>query len=213
MWGRGFLKKKGTTSIHFLGWKSVPGPCSYRTFWLQYSSESFKGMHLRIRDALNRYTCGRLHSNKTAVSPFSTQIKLWWELWNIVQTLWLDKENETSFPPSRLNLPHIQTEKEKKSMYNVEKEIYSHSLYNSGLYIIYFLNCKNQSKTWKNQGETTLLNKSGRKQNKVQNSSFPFVILTFRPSKKLQLQDGAQKIDGAQPSVHNDRNQSSHLFN
>lgn len=60
----------------------------------------------------------------------------------------LTKKN-FSLPLSRINLPHIQTEK--KSMYNVEKEVYSHSLYNSGLYIIYFLNCMNQSKTRKNK--------------------------------------------------------------
>lgn len=111
--------------------------------------------------------------------------------------------------------PHTDR-KRKKNMYNVEKEIYSHSLYNSGLYIIYFLNCKNQSKTRKTKEKLHYLTNAARK-NKVQNSSFPFVILTFRPSKKkkkhFNCKTEYRKIDGAQTSVHNGRNQSSHLSN
>lgn len=100
---------KGTTSICFLGWKSVP---SLRTFWLQYSSKSFKGMYLWIRDALNCYKWEHLLSNKLAVPPIHNQPYME----NIVQTLWPDKERACFlFPNSRRTFPTSTEGKTKKT--------------------------------------------------------------------------------------------------
>lgn len=128
---------KGTTSICFLGWKSVP---SLRTFWLQYSSKSFKGLYLWIRDALNCYKWEHLLSNKLAVPPIHNQLYME----NIVQTLcdWTKSEHVFCSPTAGEPSPQAQKEnqKEKKSLLCTrwKKKINSHNLYNSGLYIIYF---------------------------------------------------------------------------
>lgn len=73
-------------------------------------------------------------------------------------------------------------------MYNVEKPSIPVVCTIQAYTLFTLLTARTEDKnTKKNQGVTTLLDNSGRKKIRSGTRLFPFVILTFRPSKKEKI--------------------------
>lgn len=153
-WGRGFFKKKEKRKKRhnkhsLLGVEECP-----RAQFLEHFGFNIPAKVSRARKSGSRMHYIATHANisipsKQQCHPFLTQDQP--PMGIVEHCLWLDKERATFHClQSRINLPHIQTEKKQKKFYVQRgKAIHSRSLYNSGLYIIYSLNCKNRRQKYK----------------------------------------------------------------